>query len=74
MYYAEVAWWNDFSNEDMSNCMFITAGSYEEAIRYITESFNSIVSITIEEISDEECHAVYVPKELAQQVKEENIY
>ena len=74
MYYAEVMWWNEYDEEDITNYMFIAAGSYEEAARYINQAFDHIESIKIEEFDSEERHIVYIPKEVIQQVKEENCY
>ena len=74
MYYAEVMWWNDYDGENVTTCMFIAAGNYEEAVRYINQTFDDIASIKIEEPDPEEHHIVYIPKEVAQQVKDENLY
>ena len=74
MYYAEVIWWDEFNEEDVITHMFIAASSYEEATRYINQAFNYIKSIKIEEFDSEERHIVYIPKEVVQQVKEENSY
>lgn len=74
MYYAEVIWWDEFNEEDVITYMFIAASSYEEAMRYINQAFNYIESIKIEEFDSEERHIVYIPKEVVQQVKEENSY
>ena len=74
MYYAEVMWWDEYKEEDVITHMFVAAGSYEEATRYINQTFNYIESIKIEELDSEERHIVYIPKEVAQQVKEENLY
>lgn len=74
MYYAEVMWWNEYDEEDVINHMFIAAGSYEEAVRYINQAFNHIESITIEEFDSEERHIIYIPEEAVQQVREENSY
>lgn len=74
MYYAEVIWWDEFNEEDVITHMFIAASSYEEATRYINQAFNYIESIKIEEFDSEERHIVYIPKEVVQQVKEENSY
>lgn len=74
MYYAEVMWWNEYDEEDITNYMFVAAGSYEEAARYINQAFDHIESIKIEEFDSEERHIVYIPKEVIQQVKEENCY
>ena len=74
MYYAEVIWWDEFNEEDVITYMFIAASSYEEATRYINQAFNYIESIKIEEFDSEERHIVYIPKEVVQQVKEENSY
>ena len=74
MYYAEVMWWNEYEDEDVITHMFITAGSYEEATRYINQAFDYIESIKIEVIDSEERHIVYIPKGVVQQVKEENLY
>ena len=53
--------------------MFVMADSYEEAMVYIGQSFDDIYSIKIEEFYSEECHIVYIPKEVVEQVKHENI-
>lgn len=74
MYYAEVIWWNEYEEEDIITHMFVAAGNYEEAMRYINQAFDHIESIKIEEFDSEERHIVYIPKEVVQQVKEENIY
>ena len=74
MYYAEVTWWNEYEDEDVTTCMFVSAGSYEEAARYINQAFDPIEFMTIAEFDNEEHHIVYIPKEVVQQVKEENIY
>lgn len=74
MYYAEVMWWNEYEEEDVITHMFVAAGSYEEATRYINQTFDYIESIKIEELDSEERHIVYIPKEVVQQVKEENLY
>lgn len=74
MYYAEVMWYNDCDGEDVITYMFVAAGSYEEAMRYINQTFDDIESIKIEEFDSEEHHIVYIPKEVVQQVKEENLY
>ena len=72
MYYAEVNWLNEY-NEDIVTHMFVMADSYEEAMVYIGQSFDDIYSIKIEEFYSEECHIVYIPKEVVEQVKHENI-
>ena len=74
MYYAEVIWWNEYEETDVITYMFIMAGNYEEATRYINQAFDHIESIKIEEFDSEEHHIVYIPKEAVQQVKEENMY
>lgn len=74
MYYAEVMWWNEYEEEDVITHMFVAAGDYEEAMRYINQAFDHIESIKIEEFDSEEHHIVYIPKEAVQQVKEENLY
>lgn len=74
MYYAEVMWWNEYDEEDIITYMFIAASGYEEATRYINQAFSHIESIKIEEFDSEERHIVYIPKEVVQQVKEENLY
>ena len=74
MYYAEVMWWNEYEEADVITYMFIMAGNYEEATRYINQAFDHIESIKIEEFDSEEHHIVYIPKEAVQQVREENIY
>ena len=74
MYYAEVMWWNEYEEEDVITHMFVAAGNYEEATRYINQAFGHIESIKIEEFDSEERHIVYIPKEVVQQVKEENSY
>lgn len=74
MYYAEVMWWNEYEETDVITYMFIMAGNYEEATRYINQAFDHIESIKIEEFDSEEHHIVYIPKEAVQQVREENIY
>lgn len=74
MYYAEVMWWNEYEEEVVITHMFVAAGSYEEAMRYINQAFDYIESIKIEEFDSEERHIVYIPKEAVQQVKEENFY
>ena len=74
MYYAEVIWWNEYEETDVITYMFIMAGNYEEATRYINQAFDNIKSIKIEEIDSEEHHIIYIPKEAVQQVKEENMY
>ena len=74
MYYAEVMWWNGNEGEDVITHMFVAAGSYEEATRYINQAFDYIESIKIEEFDSEEHHIIYIPKEVVQQVKEENLY
>lgn len=74
MYYAEVMWYNDYEGEDVTTYMFVAAGNYEEAMRYITQTFDDIESIKIEEFDSEEHRIVYIPKEVVQQVKEENLY
>ena len=73
MYYAEVMWWNEYEGEDVITHMFVVASSYEEATRYINQSFDYIESIKIEEFDSEERHIIYIPKEAVQQVKEENL-
>lgn len=72
MYYAEVYWLNEY-NEDTVTHMFVMADSYEEAMLYISQSFDHIYSIKIEEFYSEECHIVYIPKEVVEQVIYENI-
>ena len=74
MYYAEVIWWNEYEETDVITYMFIMAGNYEEATRYINQAFDNIKSIKIEEFDSEEHHIIYIPKEAVQQVKEENMY
>ncbi len=74
MYYAEVMWWDEYGEEDIINHMFVAAGSYEEATRYINQAFDHIESIKIEEFDCEERHIIYIPKEVVQQVKDENSY
>ena len=74
MYYAEVMWWNEYEETDVITYMFIMAGNYEEATRYINQAFDNIKSIKIEEFDSEEHHIIYIPKEAVQQVKEENMY
>ena len=74
MYYAEVMWWNEYEEEDVITHMFVAAGNYEEATHYINQAFSRIESIKIEEFDSEERHIVYIPKDVAQQVKEENLY
>ena len=74
MYYAEVMWWNEYDEEDVITHMFVAASGYEEAMQYINQAFDRIESIKIEEFDSEECHIVYIPKEVVQQVKEENLY
>ena len=74
MYYAEVMWWNEYEEGDVITHMFVAANSYEEAVYYINQAFNNIESIKIEEFDSEEHHIVYIPKEVVQQVKEENLY
>lgn len=74
MYYAEVMWWNGNEEEDVITHMFVAAGNYEEATRYINQAFDHIESIKIEEFDSEEHHIIYIPKEAVQQVKEENLY
>jgi hypothetical protein len=74
MYYAEVMWWNEYEEEDVITHMFVSARNYEEAAQYINCAFDHIESMTIEEFDSEECHIVYIPKEVVQQVKEENLY
>jgi hypothetical protein len=54
--------------------MFIVANRYEEATQYICQAFEHIESIKLEEFDCEEHHIVYIPKEVVQQVKEENLY
>jgi len=74
MYYAEVMWWNEYEETDVITYMFIMAGNYEEATRYINQAFDHIESIKIEEFDSEEQHIVCIPKEAVQQVREENTY
>ena len=74
MYYAEVMWWNEYEEENVITHMFIAASSYEEAMHYINQTFNYIESIKLEEFDSEERRIVYIPKEVVQQVKEENLY
>ena len=74
MYYAEVMWWNEYEEEDVITYMFVAAGSYEEATQYINQAFDYIESIKIEELNSEKSHIIYIPKEVVQQVKEENLY
>ena len=76
MYYAEVMWWNEYEEEDVITYMFVAAGSYKEATRYINQAFDYIdyiKSIKIEELNSEKSHIIYIPKEVVQQVKEENL-
>ncbi len=74
MYYAEVMWWDKYGEKDVITHMFVAAGSYEEATRYINQSFDYIESIKIEEFDSEERHIIYIPKDAVQQTKEENLY
>ena len=74
MYYAEVMWWNGNEEEDVITHIFVAAGSYEEATRDINQACDHIESIKIEELNSEKSHIIYVPKEVVQQVKEENLY
>lgn len=74
MYYAEVMWWSEYEEEEVTDYMFVMAGSYEEATQYISQAFDHIDSIKIVEFDSEEHHIVYIPKEAVQQVKEENLY
>ena len=74
MYYAEVMWWNEYEEEDVITHMFVSARNYEEAAQYINQAFDHIESMTIEEFDCEEQHIVYIPKEVVEQVKEENLY
>lgn len=74
MYFARIMWWNELDEKDVATSMFICADSYEGAIKYITEAFDNIESINIEEFDSEERHIIYIPEEVAQQVKEENLY
>ena len=74
MYYAEVTWWNEYEDDDVTTYMFVSASSYEEAARYINQAFDHIEFMKLEEFDNEEHHIVYIPKEVVQQVKEENIY
>ena len=72
MYYAEVYWLNEY-NEDTVTHMFVMADSYEEAMLYISQSFDYIYSIKIEEFYSEKCNIIYIPEEAVEQVKHENI-
>lgn len=74
MYYAEVMWWYEYGEEYENTHIFIAADSYEEATRYIIQAFDHIESFKIEKFKSEERHIIYIPKEVVQQVKEENLY
>lgn len=74
MYYAEIMWWDEYEGKDVITHIFVAAGSYEEATRYINQDFDHIESIKIEEFDSEERHIIYIPKEVVQQVKKENFY
>lgn len=74
MYYAEVMWFDKYKEEDIITYMFIIASSYKEAMRYISQDFDCIESIKIEEVDSEERHIVYIPKDAVQQIKEDNSY
>ena len=74
MYYAEVTWFDKYNENDITTHMFIIASSYKEAMRYISQNFNCIESVKIEEIDSEERHIIYIPKDAVQQTKEENLY
>lgn len=74
MYFARIMWWDELSEKDEATNMFICADSYENATRYIMEDFGYVESISIEQLDSEERHIIYVPEEVAQQVKEENLY
>lgn len=74
MYYAEVTWLDKYKEKDIITYMFIIASSYNEAMRYISQDFDCIESIKIEEVDSEERHIIYIPKDAVQQTKEENLY
>lgn len=74
MYYAEVTWLDKYKEKDIITHMFIIASSYKEAMRYISQNFDCIESIKIEELDSEGRHIIYIPKEAVQQVKEENLF
>ena len=72
MYYAEVNWLNEYG-EDTITHIFVMAGSYEEAMLYIGQSFDHIYSIKIEKFYSKKCNIIYIPEEVVEQVKHENI-
>lgn len=72
MYKAKVSWYNDYDDKDEVSFVLVCAESWEAAMRYITESFEYIDSIEIEQIHPGEQRIVYLPPECVVDVTREN--
>lgn len=74
MYYAEVIWWNEASETDVTEYVLICAMTWSEAVMYIDQQLDHIESIKIERIQDDEQHVVFLNQTIADAAREENIW
>lgn len=64
LYFAKIQWYNDYKDTDEITCAFIIAKDYNDAMYKITNDFQYINSVTIDEIQPNNLYdiqCVYVP-------------
>ena len=73
MYYAKVNWFNTVDEEDCISFMLIPAEDWNDAMQKITNEFDWINSIEMEEVDSTECDLVFIPEDLVERVIKENM-
>lgn len=74
MYYAKIKWYVDYEDGEHIFYIMVGADSYKQAMEYIEREFDDIISIEIDQVNVEETKCIYLPKDCAEAVKNENTY
>ena len=73
MYYIKVNWYNDYEESDQITHMFTIAKNFNDAMQNVTDTFDYINSVEIQEIyCGNDCKCIYVPEELVDAIIKEN--
>ncbi len=76
LYFVKLNWYDDFEDENKTVCAFVLASSYAKACKKVSDDFQYINKVEIEEITSTytNINCIYVPNddELIKRIKEEN--
>lgn len=77
MFYAKVTWYNEYQEKEEVTHMMLPAASYTEACKEIERAYKDAFSIQLEQLykfNENDIKCVYIPADVVDHVKAENIF